>query len=1009
MANDGQIVFEVTADGKRAIADIKDITRTIQQETKQWDNAAGQATGNISNQFSGMLKKVAAGFSAAKIGQALLNLGKDAIQAASDLEEVQNVVDVTFGSNSNKIETWAKNAGTQFGLTETQAKKFSSTMGAMLKSSGIAGDQIVDMSTDLAGLAADMASFYNLDFDTAFQKIRSGISGETEPLKQLGINMSVANLNAFALQQGLSKTFDKMSQGEQTMLRYQYMMQQTADAQGDFSRTSDGYANSVRKLETNLEQLKTTLGKGFIDVVAEATGFLNTFIEALSPEQKSTTVLDDFAAIDLQTEAKLEQIRTTAGEARLLTEELDKIGGSKADKAGSRVQQIVAALGSINLDQGKAGVVKDFVSTLATDIETLAGLQGTDADGAKAWLDGIAESANKLDPEDAAGWATLIASIKEGLPGLENTDFGAAFFAALGDGFGDVKDKSSLLEWAVDSLGDKTNKTAEEQALWLETCQRLVKTIPGLSSIINTETGEVKGGTAAVKEYIKAWEDGQTKLAMLGALEQKEDAISKRFSDLPELQLDMALAQRRARKSLEQLQKYYNERGLQLGFNADGSVYRGFSDVEGMTQEDKDFLNRETDYFEQLNREAKKATDEYNRQTDALEEAKAALAEYRATIDEMPGEIKAAADASDQFWTDNAENIQTVVTAAQDAVNAMEDYAKGVHDAMAASVNSVVHSLNGVNFARYSQDTVDKITELNKQLLNEKVGSKKYKEIQAEIDELNKGLVTTAGIMENLDSQTAFLDQYLANLKAARELGLDENLLAELSDGSVESAQYLDAIVNDRTDTSIKDINDKYREIQEKKAELSQELANQQLSVDETYQSLAQKAAEAVAALDLQGEAAANTGKTVAGIAQGIADHVPDVSAQVDAIIAQLDRLNGYGINIDFGGFGNINFTTSTGKTEGSSRMGLDFVPHDDYIARLHEGERVLTAQENQIWNALRGGGVAGFDLDQLGGVMRDNVKPGGDVYLDGRVVGSVISAQQGKSYRQLQRSGWQG
>lgn len=1009
MANDGQIVFEVTADGKRAIADIKDITRTIQQETKQWDNAAGQATGNISNQFSGMLKKVAAGFSAAKIGQALLNLGKDAIQAASDLEEVQNVVDVTFGSNSNKIETWAKNAGTQFGLTETQAKKFSSTMGAMLKSSGIAGDQIVDMSTDLAGLAADMASFYNLDFDTAFQKIRSGISGETEPLKQLGINMSVANLNAFALQQGLSKTFDKMSQGEQTMLRYQYMMQQTADAQGDFSRTSDGYANSVRKLETNLEQLKTTLGKGFIDVVTEATGFLNTFIEALSPEQKSTTVLDDFAAIDLQTEAKLEQIRTTAGEARLLTEELDKIGGSKADKAGSRVQQIVAALGSINLDQGKAGVVKDFVSTLATDIETLAGLQGTDADGAKAWLDGIAESANKLDPEDAAGWATLIASIKEGLPGLENTDFGAAFFAALGDGFGDVKDKSSLLEWAVDSLGDKTNKTAEEQALWLETCQRLVKTIPGLSSIINTETGEVKGGTAAVKEYIKAWEDGQTKLAMLGALEQKEDAISKRFSDLPELQLDMALAQRRARKSLEQLQKYYNERGLQLGFNADGSVYRGFSDVEGMTQEDKDFLNRETDYFEQLNREAKKATDEYNRQTDALEEAKAALAEYRATIDEMPGEIKAAADASDQFWTDNAENIQTVVTAAQDAVNAMEDYAKGVHDAMAASVNSVVHSLNGVNFARYSQDTVDKITELNKQLLNEKVGSKKYKEIQAEIDELNKGLVTTAGIMENLDSQTAFLDQYLANLKAARELGLDENLLAELSDGSVESAQYLDAIVNDRTDTSIKDINDKYREIQEKKAELSQELANQQLSVDETYQSLAQKAAEAVAALDLQGEAAANTGKTVAGIAQGIADHVPDVSAQVDAIIAQLDRLNGYGINIDFGGFGNINFTTSTGKTEGSSRMGLDFVPHDDYIARLHEGERVLTAQENQIWNALRGGGVAGFDLDQLGGVMRDNVKPGGDVYLDGRVVGSVISAQQGKSYRQLQRSGWQG
>ena len=117
-----------------------------------------------------------------KVGKALLDFGKDAIQAASDLEEVQNVVDVTFGDDAAKIEKWAKAAGTQFGLTETQAKKFTSTLGAMMKSAGLAGPEIVDMSTDLAGLAADMASFYNLDFDTAFQKIRSGISGETEPL-----------------------------------------------------------------------------------------------------------------------------------------------------------------------------------------------------------------------------------------------------------------------------------------------------------------------------------------------------------------------------------------------------------------------------------------------------------------------------------------------------------------------------------------------------------------------------------------------------------------------------------------------------------------------------------------------------------------------------------------------------------------------------------------------------------------------------------------------------------
>ena len=102
-------------------------------------------------------------------------------------------------------------------------------------------------------------------------------------------------------------------------------------------------------------------------------------------------------------------------------------------------------------------------------------------------------------------------------------------------------------------------------------------------------------------------------------------------------------------------------------------------------------------------------------------------------------------------------------------------------------------------------------------------------------------------------------------------------------------------------------------------------------------------------------------------------------------------------------------FTTGTGKTEGSGRFGLDYIPHDDYIARLHEGERVLTAQENQVWNMLQSGGLANIDYDTMGSVFRDNVKPGGNVYLNGRVVGQVMSEQQGREYRQLQRSGWQG
>lgn len=1004
MASDGQIVFEVTADGKHAIADVREITKAIQQETKQWDSATKTATDGMGASFSSMLKKVVGGFGALKLGKELLQLGKDAISAASDLREVQNVVDTTFGGNASKIETWAKSAGTQFGLTETQAKRFTSTLGAMMKSSGLAGNEIVDMSTDLAGLAADMASFYNLDFDTAFQKIRSGISGETEPLKQLGINMSVANLNAYALQQGLSKTFEQMTQGEQTMLRYQYIMSATADAQGDFARTSDEYANGMRMLETNLANIKTNLGNVLLDVVNP----LLTGVNSLFEEKGTKTVLDDFAGIDAETEQKLERIRTAAGSARELTEELERIGGGKASQAGAKVQGIVDGLSKIDLDQGKAGIVKDFVSTLAANIDTLAALKGTDAEGAKEWLEGIAESANKLDPADAEGWATLMASIKEGLPGLENTDFGAAFFAALGGGFADVGQKSSVLQWTVDTLGNKTNRTAEEQAYWLEVCKQLVKTIPGLSSIINTETGEIKGGTQAVKDYIKAWEEGQTKLVLLGAIEEKESALSTRFADLPGLQLDKALAEKHLRDRQKEYQDLLDKYGLEK-FN---TMNKGSAMAVqlGLSDDAVDELNEAHKAFHKARTEVITTTAAYDEQKKALDEAKQALIEYRQTVDEMPGTIEETVDANEEWIKSTGktrEQITEIVSAAQDAVAAMHDYAQGVQESMLQAVDSVASSLDRVDYQAYGKQ-IEKITELTEKQTKTKVGSDEWKQLQTEIDKANESLVSTNSIFSNLESQAQFLDSYLANLQKARSMGLSDALLSQLSDGSVESAEYLDAIVNDKTGKTAADIDAKYQEIQEKKAALAQELAGQQLKVDQTYQSLADKAKEAVTALDLGEEANANAGKTIEGMADGIASHIPEVKEAVDGIIDQLNRLNGFGINIDFGGFGSIVFNASTSKAETSGRFGVDYVPRDDYLIRAHEGERLLTAQENQIWNTLLRGGEAGFSLDDLGGAMRDNIQPGGNVYLDGKEVGRVMSAQQGKQYRQLQRSGWQ-
>ena len=134
----------------------------------------------------------------------------------------------------------------------------------------------------MVGLAGDMASFYNLDLETAFEKIRSGISGETEPLKQLGINMSVANLEAYALSQGITTAYNEMSQAEQVMLRYNYLMSTTADAQGDFARTQDSYANQTRLLSESWLEFTGIMAEQLLPVLTTIVSWLNNIVAFLT-------------------------------------------------------------------------------------------------------------------------------------------------------------------------------------------------------------------------------------------------------------------------------------------------------------------------------------------------------------------------------------------------------------------------------------------------------------------------------------------------------------------------------------------------------------------------------------------------------------------------------------------------------------------------------------------------------------------------------------------------------
>lgn len=226
----------------------------------------------------GNLLKTVIGFKAIR---GLANLGKSAIGFGSAITEIENVVDVSFGSMADEAYKFASTAKEQFGLSELAAKQYSGTMMAMMKSSGVAQDAASKMSISLAGLAGDIASFYNIDTDTAFQKIRAGISGEIEPLRQFGINLSVANMEAYALSRGITTSYNAMSQAEKVALRYNYLMSVTGDVQGDFARTSGTWANQVRLLTLNFQSLSAVIGQGVIAGILPAIQAINALMSKL--------------------------------------------------------------------------------------------------------------------------------------------------------------------------------------------------------------------------------------------------------------------------------------------------------------------------------------------------------------------------------------------------------------------------------------------------------------------------------------------------------------------------------------------------------------------------------------------------------------------------------------------------------------------------------------------------------------------------------------------------------
>lgn len=212
----------------------------------------------------------------------LVQFGKECVELGSDLAEVQNVVDVTFTTMSDKVNEFAKNAMTSAGLSETMAKRYVGTFGAMSKSFGFSEQQAYDMSTALTQLTGDVASFYNISQDLAYIKLKSVFTGETETLKDLGVVMTQSALDQYALANGYGKTTSAMTEQEKVALRLAFVQKQLSAASGDFIRTSDSWANQVRVMQLQLQSLKATVGQGLINIFTPVLKVINVLLGKLA-------------------------------------------------------------------------------------------------------------------------------------------------------------------------------------------------------------------------------------------------------------------------------------------------------------------------------------------------------------------------------------------------------------------------------------------------------------------------------------------------------------------------------------------------------------------------------------------------------------------------------------------------------------------------------------------------------------------------------------------------------
>ncbi|MDD5034136.1 MAG: hypothetical protein PHE55_05205 [Methylococcaceae bacterium] len=399
---DQVIQFTIRADTAQGKASVDAFTRSLSQTGP----AAEKSISGFRQFEEGLNRRVAqtAKYAAAAAVLAMAGIAAASVKMAVEAVESENLFDVSMGRMGKAARDWSNEVSAALGMNAFEVRKSVGTFNVMLSSMGLAEDAAYDMAKGLTQLSYDMASFYNLSPDIAFQKLQSGISGEIEPLKRLGIIVNEETVKQAAYASGIAKVGQELTNTQKIQARYIAIMQQTAVAQGDMARTIDSPANAMRVLQSRSEQLMIQLGtaliptlQGVIVIMGDLIRWLQSGAENLQLVAKAVILPIQafqilrggilglitlfYAEINALVDLGATVVRTVdmfnlfPGVHKYLQEGVE---GSRAKMlefgvAGLKVQDEIASLqGAVDNLSGAIGSSAHPVRGLSTDVDKLA-------------------------------------------------------------------------------------------------------------------------------------------------------------------------------------------------------------------------------------------------------------------------------------------------------------------------------------------------------------------------------------------------------------------------------------------------------------------------------------------------------------------------------------------------------------------------------------------------------------------------------------------------------------